>query len=115
MGSSFLSSFFGSVFFGNREQKRGSGGNCDRIMVRVPSDRVLIHGRTEQAKLAAKDRATRTATTLFFRAGGMITARNIPKRATLKALTTRSGKMLPAMMPRDVPMDQPGIAMSMAP
>ena len=86
-----------------------------RIMVRVPSDRVLIHGRTEQAKLAAKDRATRTATTLFFRAGGMITARNIPKRATLKALTTRSGKMLPAMMPRDVPMDQPGIAMSMAP
>ena len=68
-----------------------------------------------EAKLAAKDRATRTATTLFFRAGGMITARNMSKRATLKALTTRSGKMLPAMMPRDVPMDQPGMAMSMAP
>ena len=42
-------------------------------------------------------------------------ARNIPYKATLKALTTRSGRILPAMTPRTVPVAQKGMEVTMAP
>ena len=81
----------------------------------MPSEREAMPGRQPQAKLRAKLSITSTATTLFFRAGGMIMARNMPYRATLRALTTRTGSRLPAMMPSAVPMAQAGAASAMAP
>ena len=49
-----------------------------RMMVRVPSERVEITGRREAAKEAAKQTAMMLAMTMSLRAGGMMTARNIP-------------------------------------
>ena len=48
-------------------------------------------------------------------AGGMMMARNIPKRATDKAETIRWGRMLPITMPMAVPRAQQGAAKLMAP
>ena len=42
-------------------------------------------------------------------------ARNIPNNATLKALTTLSGKTLPAIVPSAVPTAQQGPAKIIAP
>ena len=42
-------------------------------------------------------------------------ARNMPKRETLNALTTRAGMIFPAMIPQAVPAAQQGMAVSMAP
>ena len=74
-----------------------------RIIVLVPFWRSEIKGRIEEARLMAKERATRPARILFFLAGGIITERNIPYRATLNALTAREGSRFPAMIPSDVP------------
>ena len=54
-------------------------------------------------------------TTLFFFAGGIMTARNIPYRATLNAETSRRGSSSPATVPSAVPIDQQGRAASIAP
>ena len=51
----------------------------------------------------------------FFRAGGMMIAKNMPYSATLSALTTRSGSALPAIMPSAVPTAHPGAASKIAP
>ena len=84
-------------------------------MVLVPSERALVSGSTEQSQLAAKLTHTQPSTTGFFFDGGMIIARNMPNSATDSALTTRAGRMLPAVTPSAVPMAQPGIAGTNAP
>ena len=53
--------------------------------------------------------------TLFFRAGGIKMAINMPYRPTDRALTTEAGKILPRITPRQVPAAQPGQARAMAP
>ena len=55
------------------------------------------------------------AMTLSLRAGGMMMAKNMPNRATLRALTARAGKISPAKMPMAVPTLHPGMATAMAP
>ena len=84
-------------------------------MVLVPSERALVSGSTEQSQLAAKLTHTQPSTTGFFFDGGMMIARNMPNSATDSALTTRAGRMLPAVTPSAVPMAQPGIAGTNAP
>ena len=86
-----------------------------RMMVRVPSESVLTSGRTEQSPLAAKLTSTQAQTTLLFLAGGTMMARNMPNSATDSALTTRAGRVLPAVTPSAVPMAQPGMAGMNAP
>ena len=70
-----------------------------RIMVLVPSEREEITGRQEAKKLNKKASVIRTATTLSFLAGGMMIARNIPNKETLRALTIRAGSIFPAVTP----------------
>ena len=66
-------------------------------------------------KLAIKLVSTTVKIMRLARAGGIIIARNMPNSATLRALTMRSGKALPAMMPLAVPNAQPGMATAIAP
>ena len=68
-----------------------------RTMVFVPPLRCrkLI---CSQRKLSRNPEATTAATALSFLAGGMMIARNIPNRATERALTSRAGRMFPAMI-----------------
>ena len=73
-----------------------------------------ITGRTEARPLHTKQSTTIPKITLFFLAGGIKMARNIPYKATLKALTRRSGSRFPAMAPRAVPTAQQGDANKMA-
>ena len=68
-----------------------------------------------QAKLKAKLIATNAATILLFLAGGMMMAKNMPYRATLSALTARSGSAFPAKMPQAVPPAHAGAASRIAP
>jgi hypothetical protein len=84
-------------------------------MVRVPSDSRETRGRRLKAKLATKHTGISPAMILFFRAGGTMTARNMPNRATLRALTARAGISSPATQPRAVPSAQQGDATSTAP
>ena len=86
-----------------------------RMIVRIPSESADNAGRTAAAQLAAKLIKTTPAIILFCRDGGIITARNMPKRATLNALTIRSGSIFPAAIPRAVPAAQQGDATSKAP
>lgn len=85
------------------------------IIVLVPSDRVEIQGRQVAAKLEINARVTSPATTLFCFEGGMMIAINIPKRATLNALTIRGDMIFPAMTPSIVPKAQPGSGVTIAP
>ena len=55
------------------------------------------------------------AMTLFFLAGGMIMARNMPYRPTFGALTTFEGRTFPLRTPRQVPSAQPGAAVRITP
>ena len=66
-------------------------------------------------ELAVKLITTRTPTILFFFAGGMIIAKNIPYKETLSAPTTISGNIFPTMIPRAVPVHQLGSARAMTP
>ena len=86
-----------------------------RMMVLVPPDRSLISGRWAQAKLAMKLMATSAPIMRLSLAGGIMTQMNMPKSATLRALTAATGRRLPAITPRAVPTDQPGRATLMAP
>ena len=72
-------------------------------------------GKSTAAKLAAKLMMTSTRIIRSFLAGGMITARNMPKRATLRALTRRTGIRLPTSMPSAVPIAHSGAATAPAP
>lgn len=84
-------------------------------IVRVPSDKSDNSGSLEKQKLVTKLIITKPEITLFFFAGGMIMAINIPNNATLKAPTILAGSIFPAITPMAVPIDHPGIARSMAP
>lgn len=53
--------------------------------------------------------------TLLVRAGGTMTAMNIPNRATLKALARLAGIILPAMQPKVVPIAHNGADANVAP
>ena len=86
-----------------------------RMIVLVPSDISFTKGIYVATKLAIKQNTTRPHTTLSFLACGIITAKNIPYRATLKALTKRSGSRLPAITPSAVPIDQNGMVVVIAP
>ena len=70
---------------------------------------------TVKRKLAPKERQTSPASTRFSLHGGMMTARNIPYRATLSELTRIGGSVLPAETPRNVPTAQPGAAARIIP
>ena len=70
---------------------------------------------TDRARLAAMEIRTTPRRIRSFFAAGMITARNIAYRATLRALMRRSGRMLPTEQPRKVPVAQPGMAMTIMP
>jgi len=86
-----------------------------RIIVLVPSEREENTDSFDVMKLRAKLRRTNAPTTRLFLEGGIIMARNIPKRASLRALTTLSGRRFPAITPIAVPTDQEGRAMANAP
>ena len=61
------------------------------------------------------DITTTAAMILFFLAGGITTARNMPYIATLIALMTGAGRIMPTIVPRKVPSTQPGAATLAAP
>ena len=61
------------------------------------------------------DATTTPKISLLFRAAGMMTARNMPYRPTLRALTTLAGRIFPTVVPKKVPSDQPGMAMLIIP
>ena len=84
-------------------------------MVRIPSESAFTTGSTANSPLSAKLTSTHRSTARFFRAGGTMMARNMPNSATDSALTTRAGRMLPAVTPRAVPSAQPGMAGMNAP
>ena len=86
-----------------------------KIMVRMPSDMADTTGSTEQPKLRTKQRAIRAVITLLFLQGGINTAINMPYRATLKALTTPTGRILPAITPKAAPNAQHKTATNAAP
>ncbi len=86
-----------------------------RIMVLTPEEIPANRAHRLETKLAAKLSSTAPSTTRLSRAGGTIMARNMPYSPTLRALTSRSGRMLPTATPRKVPKPQPGIAMLIAP
>ena len=112
--------YYGSLAFpspcftGNRTAAAAAMITVSRI-VRIPSDMFDTPGRYAAAKLAPKHTIMIPAIRLFFLAGGMITARNIPYRATLNALTSRKGRILPAIVPSAVPSAQQGAADKTAP
>ena len=85
------------------------------MMMRVPEEIPAKRGQTENPRLTAMETRTTPRMTLFFLAAGMMTARNIPYRATLRALTSRSGRMFPTEHPRKVPVAQPGMATTIMP
>ena len=64
-----------------------------RIIMRVPSDKPDMNGTYADTKLSIKHTATMPAITMLLRDGGIITARNIPKSATLNALTILNGRI----------------------
>ena len=83
--------------------------------MRTPSERPDTNGAAEAARLAAKLTATSPATTWLSRAGGMMTARNMPKSETLSACTTKLGRTLPTIMPRAAPPAHPIRGRTMVP
>ena len=84
-----------------------------RIITLVPLDIELMS--LSKMKLIIKLTNTIPNTTLSFLAAGIIIARNIPNNVTAKAETKRAGRILPAIIPKDVPNAQPGTATSNAP
>ena len=87
--------------------------NIVNMIVRVPAE--ILSNIYEAIKLKMKLTATVKAIVLSLLAGGIITARNIPYKATLKALMAEVGNILPAIIPKAVPIDQPGKATNIAP
>lgn len=85
------------------------------MIVLLPDEILAMKGRCaaayEQAKL------TKTATPIMrsLRAGGIMTAMNMPKMATLRALTILTGKAVPVMIPIEVPRAHIGTAALQAP
>ena len=71
-----------------------------RRMVMVPLEMEVKSGSLAAAKLAAKLKAMHAARIRLLFAGGIIMARNMPYKATLSALTIRTGRTLPATMPQ---------------
>lgn len=86
-----------------------------RIMVRVPCESDDTYGRDSAAYEHAKLTMTAPSTFLSFFDAGIITARNMPKSATLRALTTLAGRILPMLMPIAVPVAHIGTAVRRAP
>ena len=84
-------------------------------MVRMPDEMCDTTGKTDMARLAAIEMATKPAMTLFLRPGGMIIAKNMPYRPTPSALTTWCGRILPTAMPTAVPMVQAGMEIAIMP
>ena len=66
-----------SYFIGNRITADAEISTVSRI-VRIPSDSFETKGRQVARKLARKLTATRTPTTRFFLAGGIMIAINMP-------------------------------------
>ena len=85
------------------------------MMVLLPCERSDITGSFPAAREQAKLTMTAAPTALSFLEGGMMTARNIPKRATLSALTILAGSMFPIEMPSAVPAAHIGTAVISAP
>ena len=84
-------------------------------MVLLPDEILAIKGRCAAAYEHAK--LTKTAIPIMrsLRAGGIITAINMPKIATLRALTILAGKAVPVMIPIEVPRAHIGTAALHAP
>ena len=79
------------------------------------SDILSNKGILDIAKLIKKLAITTQPTALSSLEAGTMIATNMPYNATLNALTMAVGRIFPAMMPKAVPKDQLGIAMSIAP
>ena len=62
---------------GNRKAAAPAMSTVSRMM-RVPDDSLDRTGRAEKSVLAAMDTATTPAITRFLRAGGRMTAKNMP-------------------------------------
>ena len=86
-----------------------------RMIVLVPEEIPEKIEALLAIKLKAKLMPISPIMILFLRAGGKIIAKNIPYRATLNALTTLIGRMLPAIIPAAVPNAQAGDATTIAP
>ena len=82
------------------------------LVLSVNEDKI---GSIAADALRKKLTMTRMAMVGFFFAGGIITARNIPYKDTLKALTIRSGKIFPIRIPSEVPIAQRGTEAVAAP
>ena len=86
-----------------------------RIIVFVPEEMAEKICIFENAKLAAKLTSIRPSIIRLPLAGGTMIARNIPKSATERALTIRSGRTPPEKHPMADPRAHIGIAVSIEP
>lgn len=84
-------------------------------MIRKPEEIWFNKGIQENKKLAPMDTRTTPAMIRLALDGGMMTAINIPYRATPRALKIRPGSILPERTPKKVPKAQPGEATAMTP
>ena len=85
------------------------------MIVLVPLDIPERYGNVANIKLAIKLNITKKNIILFFLAGGIIIAINIPYNATLSALNISVDRIFPAAIPAAVPVAHPGIAIATAP
>ena len=89
--------------------------NTVKIIILKPDEISLRTGVISKSRLDIIDAIISPRITLFFLAGGMIIAINIPYKATPNALKTLAGRMLPDSAPRNVPKVHPGTATQIAP
>lgn len=89
----FESSFIGLIHAARQEKI------IVRIIVRVPDVQLLIIGIIVNNPLHRALTSMTHNMFLSFFAGGMIMAINMPYNDTLSAVTTLSGRMLPAVIP----------------
>ena len=85
------------------------------MIIFVPEDMVLSIGSTVDSALAIMEMITTIAMVLLSFDGGMMTAMNMPYKATPKALDRLRGRMYPTAAPSIVPMSQAGEPTDMAP
>ena len=114
-GSSFVVDDVSSSSFTGKKSAANPESKTVRMIVRMLAERFANHEIWLAPKLHAKLMKINPQITLFVRAGGMMIAKNIPYNATLRALTTDAGRILPAIIPTAVPLAQENPARINAP
>ena len=84
-------------------------------MILNPDEIVFKTGVTAAIRLHTMDTRITPDRIRFPLAGGIMTARNMPYKATFKALKIRGGRKSPETAPRSVPRVHPGTAAAIRP